>query len=272
MEYVGDYIRKKRLQKNYSLDFIASELKISKFILTKIEKNEYDQTISEVFYLAHLRTYVKFLDLNANEIVEQFKLQNSINDQVLINEIPKPIDGKFSFLYFNRFLAFSSIIIIFSVFYLLFIDVDKSSKDYAVIPDIPEILEPVIEKEFIDQEIAKSDFKQEKKDNNVVNEFITSSSVIASAKIEKVASDSGIVTLKFLNPTWIQLRDSNDKIIISQLMTENDEYSYDLELNYNITAGNAGNVIVSINNDIRGKIGDFGQVIDSVVIDSSFNN
>ena len=31
-----------------------------------------------------------------------------------------------------------------------------------------------------------------------------------------------------------------------------------------ITAGNAGNILVIINNDVRGKVGDYGEIIDSI--------
>ena len=55
-------------------------------------------------------------------------------------------------------------------------------------------------------------------------------------------------------------------------MSQNDEYTYDLNLQYSLTAGNAGNIIVLIDNDTRGKIGNFGDVVDSIVIDSNFNN
>ena len=37
-----------------------------------------------------------------------------------------------------------------------------------------------------------------------------------------------LISLKFLDPTWIQLRDNEDNIIISKLMNKGDEYSYDL--------------------------------------------
>jgi len=97
------------------------------------------------------------------------------------------------------------------------------------------------------------------------------SSAIASSKINE-DSINQTVTLKFLKPTWLQLRDSKDEIVLSQLMSQNDEYTYDLNLKYTLTAGNAGNILVLIDNDIRGKIGDFGEVVDSIVIDSNFNN
>ena len=42
--------------------------------------------------------------------------------------------------------------------------------------------------------------------------------------------------------------------------------------NFTLTAGNAGNILVLINGNTRGKVGKKGEVIDSLVISSDFNN
>ena len=55
-------------------------------------------------------------------------------------------------------------------------------------------------------------------------------------------------------------------------MNKNDEYTYKLSENYFLTSGNAGNIIVSIDNETRGKVGGFGEVVDSFSISSDFNN
>ena len=55
-------------------------------------------------------------------------------------------------------------------------------------------------------------------------------------------------------------------------MDKGEEYSYDMSLEYNITAGNAGNILVIFNQDVVGKIGKFGEVIDSIILDNSFKN
>ena len=83
---------------------------------------------------------------------------------------------------------------------------------------------------------------------------------------------SNKVILKLVNPTWLQLRDKSNNIIISKLMDKDEEFSYDLSLNYRITAGNAGNILVIINSDVRGKIGKYGDVVDSLILESDFNN
>ena len=75
-----------------------------------------------------------------------------------------------------------------------------------------------------------------------------------------------------MDDTWVQLRDENDEIILSQLMNEGDEYSYSIFKNYSITSGNAGHILVMINQKVKGKIGKKGQVVDSLVINKSFNN
>ena len=55
-------------------------------------------------------------------------------------------------------------------------------------------------------------------------------------------------------------------------MEKNEEFSYDIKLRYNITAGNAGNILVLIDNSTMGKIGKNGEVIDSYVIDIEHKN
>ena len=103
--------------------------------------------------------------------------------------------------------------------------------------------------------------------------FISSTSVIASFPISNnINIDDNTVTLKFLNPTWIQLRDSKNNVIIGKLMSKKDEYSYKISENLNLTAGNAGNIIILLDGEVKGKAGKIGEVIDSLIIDNSFNN
>ena len=73
-----------------------------------------------------------------------------------------------------------------------------------------------------------------------------------------------------MDSTWIQLRDKQDNIIFSKLMNQDEEYSYNLSKNLNLTAGNAGNIIVAIDGVVKGKVGKLGEVVESLVIDINF--
>ena len=54
-------------------------------------------------------------------------------------------------------------------------------------------------------------------------------------------------------------------------MDKDEEFSYELNLNYNITAGNAGNILVLIDGEVRGKIGKFGDILDLIPIADNIN-
>lgn len=270
MQFVGKKLKEKRSSKKISIDQVSAELNISKNILFKIENDEFDSNINSVFYIGYLRSYAKYLELNGNEIIEQFKLQNSFNEPSNDENIPKPVIY-YPLLNYQKYFSIGLASILFIGFYLFFIKNNDSTPKFALIPEIPENLEHVVEKTIVDIELANKDQNNIKK-NIENNTNFASSSAIASVEVEKNLIDNNTVTLKFLKPTWLQLRDLNDKIIISQLMTEDDEYSYNLNLQYSLTAGNAGNILVLIDNSVKGKVGDFGEVVDSFIIDSNFSN
>ena len=268
MEFIGKKIKKRRLSKKYSLKHVSSELKITQETLKNIEDDTFLSTNKDVFLLGHIRSYATFLGLNSAEIIEEFKLQNSYEKIDIKDQIPKPITN-------NTFnirvsLTFASIIFIFITFYYIFVDGEFPSPDYALAPDIPVNLEPIVEKTIVTEHLNKQ------VDNlnlyDVDQNKVSSASVLASQNLEIIDGNDVKITLKFINPTWIQIRDSKDIIILSKLMNQNEEYTYKLSANYFLTSGNAGNIIVSIDNETRGKVGGFGEVVDSVSIGPSFNN
>ena len=55
-------------------------------------------------------------------------------------------------------------------------------------------------------------------------------------------------------------------------MNKDEEHLYSVADNFALTTGNAGNILVLINGKARGKVGKSGEVIDSLVISSDFNN
>ena len=153
--------------------------------------------------------------------------------------------------------------VVFTSFYFLFVDQNDNEINFALIPDIPESLEPIVEKANTYDDLSQSSDTKK-------SDLINNSSAIAS--IEFNENVSTVATLKMLNPTWLQLRDEENNIVLSKLMDKDEEFSYELKLNYNITAGNAGNILVLIDNEVRGKIGKYGDILDSFVLYTDFTN
>lgn len=258
---IGEILYKNRINKKLTIEEISKDLKISKDILLKFENNDIKKNADIVFIIGHLRAYSRFLDLDQNQVVGEFKKQISYNENIVSHNITKPFSENYKFN-INKILSFVTIFIICSSFYFLFVSEDKGKPEFALIPDIPESDLPTIEKLSIEN-IAINKIENENNSNNF-------SSVIASTDNYE-EHQSSIVTLKILNPTWIQVRNVHDKILLSKLMDTNEEYSYNIENKYNITAGNAGNIIVVIDNIVKGKIGKYGEVLDSFVINKNFS-
>ena len=282
METIGEFFKSARKNQKIDLNKVSQELKISENILKDIENNQFPNYINVVFFIGHIRSYAKYLNLDEKSLIENFKIQISFNDHNLNNEIRKPNTPIMQFSLFKA-LSFISIIIISSSFYFLFIPSNDLQPEYAMTPNIPENLQSSLEeiemKLFLENKLSLNEL-----DNT--NQIITDSSQIIRDEDALISSTSAIaslpisnkntiadttITLKFINPTWIQLRDSKNNVIISKLMTKKDEYSYKISENFNLTAGNAGNIIILFDGAVKGKAGKIGEVLDSLIIDTHFN-
>ena len=261
MKTVGQILSIGRNSKNLSISDISIELKISKSTITDLENDNIKNNPDIIFNIGHLRSYSNFLELDTDTIIKKFKDQVSFD----IKEDKKNITPivKNNFFKIEKFFAASLILIIFTSFYFLFVDQNDNEINFALVPDIPESLEPIVEKAYVLENLSES---SEVKKNALMN----NSSAVAS--IEYDQDVTSIATLKMLNPTWLQLRDEADNIILSKLMDKDEEFSYELKLNYNITAGNAGNILVLIDDEVRGKIGKYGDILDSFVLYKDFTN
>ena len=262
METVGQILSSERNCKNLSINDIAAELKISKNIIIDLENDNIKNNPDIIFNIGHLRSYSNFLELDTDTIIKKFKNDLSFNINKEKKNITPIVEN--NFFKIERFFAASLILIVFSSFYFLFIYENNNQIDYALVPDIPESLEPIIEK----ANTFDNDLSQENDSN--ISDLINNSSAIASMEIDE--NISTVATLKILNPTWIQLRDENNNIVLSKLMDKDEEFSYELNLNYNITAGNAGNILVLIDGNVRGKIGKYGDILDSFILYKDFTN
>ena len=262
METVGQILSSERNCKNLSINDIAAELKISKNIIIDLENDNIKNNPDIIFNIGHLRSYSNFLELDTDIIIKKFKNDLSFNINKEKKNITPIVEN--NFFKIERFFAASLILIVFSSFYFLFIYENNNQIDYALVPDIPESLEPIIEK----ANTFDNDLSQENDSN--ISDLINNSSAIASIEIDE--NISTVATLKILNPTWLQLRDENNNIVLSKLMDKDEEFSYELNLNYNITAGNAGNILVLIDGNVRGKIGKYGDILDSFILYKDFTN
>tara|TARA_B100000579_G_scaffold289416_1_gene240188 strand:+ start:68 stop:925 length:858 start_codon:yes stop_codon:yes gene_type:complete len=285
MHLVGEYLKKNRIKNKYSINDISENLKISYYILQKIENDEFTDELNKTYLVGHVRSYAKFLNLDSDDLAKKFKLQVSYSKKNQIENLPKPLDSNNIFKYSSS-ISFFSVVTVCVGFYFLFINSNNQKFNYSITPQIDDNLMATIEEFELNADLDK--FNKEKKislNNKVVSEQtniedinkykLKQYNVIASEpsdnEIAKVIEDHKI-TLRFIEPTWIQLRNNQGDIILSSLMYPKDYYSYYVSDNYNLTTGNAGNIIIKIDDNTAGKLGKKGQVIESFIINSDFEN
>ena len=267
MNTVGKIIKFNRVSKNLTIKNVSNELKISVDILRNIESDvDLSKNYNLIFYIGHLRSYSKFLGLDSDVLVKKYKEQISYKKNNVTEKIAKPnFENK---IFFSSKLSHPVIITFLLItFYVLFVKEDEKSLEYAIIPDLPESYIPIIE------QASLSNVNEELENEKItkIKESFSYTNANASNKYEQPNKESNI-TLKILNTTWLQLRDESNKIILSQLMNKGDEYTYNTSLGYQITAGNGGNIVVVLDSVVKGKIGKYGEVVDSIVLDHNFNN
>ena len=287
MQLIGDLLKNSREAKKIDIRSASNDLNISQYLINKIESNEFSFEANKAYLIGHLRVYAKYLELDSDEVVKMFKLQVSSDNKNLLQVMPKPFVAD-NFFFTSRNISFVSIIAISFAFYFLFIKSNDLYPNYSVIPDLPENLQSELEEvemkialyniDKIESKISNQNNEErmiiELNTNVLNNNFISSgSSVVASlpTKNDKTELENKI-TLQFIGPTWIQIHNDRNQTIISKLMNKNDEYTYFVADNYLLTTGNAGNILFLINGEPMGKVGKKGEVIDSLSIDSEFNN
>jgi transcriptional regulator with XRE-family HTH domain len=281
MEFVGQYLKSKRINNKFTIEKLSEELNISQSLIRSIELDDFPEYLGSVYIMGHIRSYANFFDLDADDLIETFKIQISYK-KLEIKQISKPIKTV-NLFFFTKIFYFASTSIIAFTFYFMFVRPSNIDLEYAMTPDLPENLQYNLEEIemniSLSQEINK-DLKsslleiagQREKFDEGLGHFNSSSVLAFDPKDFSLNDNADKITLRFINPTWIQLRDNNDNIVISKLMNDNDEYSYNISNKLNLTAGNAGNIIVSLNGIVKGKVGKAGDVVESLVIDKNFNN
>ena len=285
MHLIGEYLKKNRIQNKYSINDICENLKISSYILKKIENDEYTEDLNKTYLIGHIRSYAKFLNLDSDDLTKKFKIQVSYNKKIQIENLPKPLDSNNIFKY-SKSLSFVSTIILCVGFYFLFINSNSQKFNYSITPEIDDNLKAKIEEFELNADLDKLNEKKKISLNNKVvsnvqkfadidkiqlKQYNVVASEPSDSEILKIAEDYKI-TLKFIEPTWIQLRNNEGDIILSSLMYPKDYYSYYVSDNYNVTTGNAGNIVVKIDDITAGKLGKKGEVIESFIINSDFEN
>jgi cytoskeleton protein RodZ len=87
---IGAFLKAEREKKGYTLDQMASEIRLRTYLLEAIENENWEQLPAPVFVKGFIRSYARVLDLNDEDIVNQYDRIGELKEP-LPQPLTKPI-------------------------------------------------------------------------------------------------------------------------------------------------------------------------------------
>ena len=266
---LGDLLRETREQKNLSLDDVEKGTNIRKLYIKSIEEGNYEKLPGEVFLKGFIKTYGKFLGLDSQKLIEQYKQEkNTPNPAEEINIETKKEEVAPSPTEENK---------------------QQEKNSSTKILNIQQKKENNIPK--IDSFSANQEYLQSHKNNSKRNILLVVAILIViigavvvfissqGSSDTKTTTTTETVTVTenqakepapivsgaevkavFNEDCWTEVK-VDGKVVLSETVKKGNTLTWKGDKQVDVTVGNAGAVDVTFNNQPAGKLGDIGAVV-----------
>lgn len=266
---LGDLLRETREQKNLSLDDVEKGTNIRKLYIKSIEEGNYEKLPGEVFLKGFIKTYGKFLGLDSQKLIEQYKQEkNTPNPAEEINIETKKEEVAPSPTEENK---------------------QQEKNSSTKILNIQQKKENNIPK--IDSFSANQEYLQSHKNNSKRNILLVVAILIViigavvvfissqGSSDTKTTTTTETVTVTenqakepepivsgaevkavFNEDCWTEVK-VDGKVVLSETIKKGNTLTWKGDKQVDVTVGNAGAVDVTFNNQPAGKLGDIGAVV-----------
>ncbi|MEB3701872.1 Cytoskeleton protein RodZ [Candidatus Bealeia paramacronuclearis] len=298
---VGDILKDARIIKGFSLEDVSKALCITKSFLVRLE-TQCETLPIDVYTLGFIRAYARFLDLNSDVLVGQFKASASIpqNDETLVFPKPLPRRGIPHVKVVSISLAFALMMFLgwetitrMSPLETPSLDVKKLSLAENSMPMAPHSMDengvikvadieaPVSTEVFVGTPLQQNENPATNPPHetntalvtspDASNELITPSA--PETTLKKVSFESEppasapqghAVTMNFTEKTWVQVKDLQGQIVINRTFNPGEKYEFKNSEGYILKTGNAGGIRLIVNDNDLGPIGNTGEVVGNI--------
>ncbi|ABO50452.1 conserved hypothetical protein [Desulforamulus reducens MI-1] len=234
---VGEALRSARKEKGYSFEYLEEATKIRAKYLEALENEEFDILPGPVYAKAFLRTYAKYLEINTEEIMEEYG-QITQDNQPPVEEKkqadPEPvISGNKMWRYVAAGLAIVSLLA-FNTFY------NNSGQTKDNKPDLPKTA----------QDNLNSSAEKTPSQINVPTKPRTPQEMDGVRVVLKVTEKQ----------SWMQV-EADGNTVFSGLVGAGEMKDFKAQEKIFLHVGNAGVVEVNVNGKNLGRLGENGKVV-----------
>ncbi|AQS59311.1 helix-turn-helix domain-containing protein [Desulforamulus ferrireducens] len=229
---IGEALRNARLKKDYSFEYLEESTKIRTKYLKALEEEKFDVLPGPVYAKAFLRTYAKFLELDTEEIMQEYNMLTNNNPAPAVEtkEIePVSISGGSKKW---RYLAAGAAVVALLAFNA-FYDSNKRAEDNK--PELP-------------QTVQENTVEQKGNSNN--SPQLSTPQPVQGVRVVLKVND---------NPSWMQVV-ADGNTIFSGTVAPGEMKDFQAEEKIFLHVGNAGAVEVNVNGKNLGRMGALGKV------------
>jgi len=239
-----------REDRSITIEQASKILNIHINVLENIENGEFDKLSNDVFTMGHIKTYLNWLGIDPKLINNERKKSDNINLNKKKYKVILPNNLKISKFYISliSLVSFFLIIIIYKNITTI------ESKTYITI-DTKKIKDEVL----IDK-IETVEFDKKSEAINAPDSLLDKEIEIEDISLNLKEKSISFIYIKAISESWVEIQRYNTEIFVSKILKKGEELKLPYEKDLILVTGNAGGIIIHINDKIINNIGLVGEV------------
>ena len=254
-----------RKNKNLTIQEASQILNIPKTIIEKLENGDLTEINSNIFIIGHIRTYLNLIDIDPKLLFDNYQVKE-VNLNKEIQNIIVPYKFKLS----KKFILCISIILFFFII-IIYREFNKLKTENIIISEDNVFNNTKISKDKVDKNISKEkkiedidtiEKEEETADTIYEKKTISPTNIEDINNIEdiKEIEEINFLLIEAIEDSWIEVKDIKSKVIMSKIVKKNETIKLPYQKDLILVTGNAGGIVIKINNKTINTLGKSGEV------------
>ena len=244
-----------RENKNLSVKEASQILNITEDIINNLEKGNFNEINKDIFIVGHIRTYLNLIEIDPKLLITNYK-----NKEIILKTKNQNIILPYKFKLSRKYILLVSIFL-FILVLLIYREINTLSEKH-IIKDRKELIiedkneKKINENKEKEKNIQNIEYKEETKTITDENKSINTSNEKITSEIKNI----DFIYIEASEDSWIEIQDKNTKVIVSKIIKKEEKIKLPYQKDLILVTGNAGGIIIKIDNNTINNIGESGEV------------
>ena len=245
-----------REDRSITIEQASKILNIHINVLENIENGEFDKLSNDVFTRGHIKTYLNWLGIDPKLIITEHKKSDNINLNKNKYKVILPNNLKISKFYISLISLVSFFLII-----IIYKNINTMESNTYITIDTKKIKnEVLIDKIETKDKIETVEFDKKSETINAPDSLLDKEIKIEDISLNLKEKSISFIYIKAISDSWVEIQRYNTEIFVSKVLKKGEELKLPYEKDLILVTGNAGGIIIHINDKIINNIGLVGEV------------